>query len=282
MNNYPLKNGRSLNKRDSKMNYKKIIIAAWGIMILLSYLFKIDSTPPLPLPVLIRIGWAILIISTIVTLIIKIKWGNMKHKGIMIVAWLFLIVWDKTGPVTTMGPIRPTSLIIYFWVLVACTTFIIVRYIIKKRKIMKKDNSRQGNWCGTPQLEMEIARRIEEFGGSLAINSTDIENRLVTFLKGKTEEEWLALENLFLISPFVLYLAEIPNENRVKVLEDRGYIVYNGVGNTRLKDAVHNLMKEDVISLNDYLQLLSNFYKLLDNERFGKLVETIGANNKKK
>lgn len=62
------------------MNYKKIIIAAWGIMILLSYLFKIDSNPPLPLPVLIRIGWAILIISTIVTLIIKIKWGNRNTK----------------------------------------------------------------------------------------------------------------------------------------------------------------------------------------------------------
>lgn len=131
MNNYPLKNGRSLNKRDSKMNYKKIIIAAWGIMILLSYLFKIDSNPPLPLPVLIRIGWAILIISTIVTLIIKIKWGNMKYKGIMIVAWLFLIVWDRTET-TTIGPIRPTSLLIYSWVLVACTTFVIVRYIIKK------------------------------------------------------------------------------------------------------------------------------------------------------
>jgi len=116
------------------MNYKKIIIAAWGIMILLSYLLKIDSNPPLPLPVLIRIGWAILIISTIVTLIIKIKWGNMKYKGIMIVAWLFLIVWDRTET-TTIEPIRPTSLIIYFWVLVACTTFIIVRYIIKKCKM---------------------------------------------------------------------------------------------------------------------------------------------------
>lgn len=44
----------------------------------------------------------------------------------------FLIVWDKTGPVTMTGPIRPTSLIIYFWILVACTTFVIVRYIIKK------------------------------------------------------------------------------------------------------------------------------------------------------
>lgn len=104
----------------------------------------------------------------------------------------------------------------------------------------------------------------------------------MTFLKGKTEEEWLALEDLFLISPFVLYLAEIPNEDRVKVLEDRGFIVYNGVGNTRLKEAAHRLMKEDVISLNDYLQLLSNFYKLLDNERFGKLVESVWLNDKKK
>ncbi len=157
-----------------------------------------------------------------------------------------------------------------------------IRCISNKRKIVKKDNLSQDNWCGTPQLEMEITRRIEKFGGSLAINSTDIENRLVTFLKGKTEEEWLALEDLFLISPFVLYLAEIPNEDRVKVLEDRGFIVYHGVGNTRLKEAAHRLMKEDVISLNDYLQLLSNFYKLLDNERFGKLVESVWLNDKKK
>ena len=59
----------------------------------------------------------------------------MKYKGVIIVAWLFLIVWDQSEPTTTMGPIRPTSLIIYFWVLVICTTFIIVRYITRKRKM---------------------------------------------------------------------------------------------------------------------------------------------------
>lgn len=43
-----------------------------------------------------------------------------------------------------------------------------IRCISNKRKIVKKDNLSQDNWCGTPQLEMEITRRIEKFGGSLA------------------------------------------------------------------------------------------------------------------
>lgn len=42
-------------------------------MVIISYLFKSHSHPSLPLPILIKIGWAILVTSTIMIFIVKTK-----------------------------------------------------------------------------------------------------------------------------------------------------------------------------------------------------------------
>ena len=56
----------------------------------------------------------------------------MKYKILLTIAWIILIVWDLTGPTTTMGSIRPISLIVCFWILVVIT---LIRYIMSKYKV---------------------------------------------------------------------------------------------------------------------------------------------------
>ena len=52
---------------------KTIIVTGWIVMVIISYLFKPHSHPPLPLPILIKIGWAILVTCTIMISIVKTK-----------------------------------------------------------------------------------------------------------------------------------------------------------------------------------------------------------------
>ncbi|CAK7045399.1 MAG: hypothetical protein PEPC_01936 [Peptostreptococcus russellii] len=48
------------------MKYKKVIVTGWIVMVIISYLFKPHSNPPLPLPSSIIVGWIVLMGITIV------------------------------------------------------------------------------------------------------------------------------------------------------------------------------------------------------------------------